>query len=119
MLLLKEKNSNFLFSAMAMEDKLQGETTQPYEFLNPFTGVPNYVTDLEQKDYLTQHDKLKKHQCLECGKYFPNASKLQRHSTLHTGIKSFFCDKCKKWFTRKDNLMLHLKTAQHIKKAFS
>ncbi|XP_075048457.1 oocyte zinc finger protein XlCOF7.1-like isoform X2 [Mixophyes fleayi] len=45
--------------------------------------------------------------CSECGKCFPNKSKLFTHQRTHTGEKPFPCSECGKLFSYKQSLMRH------------
>ncbi|XP_070972658.1 zinc finger protein 770-like [Oncorhynchus clarkii lewisi] len=47
------------------------------------------------------------HQCLLCFKYFPCASKLQRHNLVHTGLRPFRCLACGKTFRQTTHLKVH------------
>nr|XP_033497818.1 zinc finger protein 770-like [Epinephelus lanceolatus] len=50
------------------------------------------------------------HQCHTCLKYFPSASKLQRHAMTHTGQRPFACETCEKRFRQKSHLRVHCRS---------
>ncbi|XP_071758323.2 uncharacterized protein LOC139914034 [Centroberyx gerrardi] len=53
------------------------------------------------------------HQCPDCPKSFPSASKLQRHHLIHTGQKPFTCTVCGKSFTQSEHLKTHSQKVHH------
>ncbi|XP_042200556.1 uncharacterized protein LOC103189828 [Callorhinchus milii] len=48
-----------------------------------------------------------KHQCLECGRRFTQASSLLRHRRVHTGERPFTCQECGKGFIQASDLVKH------------
>ncbi|KAL6105417.1 znf770 [Pungitius sinensis] len=47
------------------------------------------------------------HNCFQCSKCFPSASKLERHEMVHTGLKPFHCVFCGKAFRQAAHLKTH------------
>ena len=45
--------------------------------------------------------------CFECGKRFPNPSKLERHMVVHSGLKPYVCQFCNRGFTQKSYMKRH------------
>ncbi|XP_056151379.1 zinc finger protein 770-like [Lampris incognitus] len=55
------------------------------------------------------------HQCSVCPKYFPSASKLQRHYLIHTGQKPFSCAVCGKSFNQSEHLKTHSQKVHNLR----
>lgn len=52
--------------------------------------------------------------CLQCGKYFQNKNRLERHIKIHERIQSEQCPICQKQYQRRGLLNRHLKDVHHI-----
>ncbi|XP_034015380.1 zinc finger protein 624-like [Thalassophryne amazonica] len=70
------------------------------------TALVVHQSEAHQATGVQQRSR-KMHQCHLCLKYFPCASKLERHVMTHTGQRPFGCVICGKRFRQKTHLRVH------------
>ncbi|XP_028008453.2 zinc finger protein 42 homolog, partial [Eptesicus fuscus] len=89
-----------------------GECGAPEKFVCPERGC---ARELKTRSSLRKHLQLvhgpRNHVCAECGKAFPESSKLKRHFMVHTGERPFQCTfkGCGKRFSLAFNLRTHVR----------
>lgn len=89
-----------------------GERGAPEKFVCPESGC---ARELKTGSSLRKHLQLvhgpRNHVCAECGKAFPESSKLKRHFMVHTGERPFQCtfNGCGKRFSLAFNLRTHVR----------
>lgn len=109
------KNAKFLQNH---EEKHKVGNIEENNFICQICGK-NYNTRLNLNRHIrTLHQKIKDHQCPECGKKFVDSTRLKEHRWIHTDHKPHKCRFCDQTFRHKNHVKHHEAKIHGEKKEF-